>query len=56
MAAARCTAPMTMALLLCLYGEVSGMPNGTGNTVMFAPYTLCAHAPPLPLSLHIVLV
>ena len=19
-----------------------GMPNGTGNTVMFAPYTLCA--------------
>lgn len=32
--------------LLSAYAEADGMPNGTGNTVMFAPYTLCAHARP----------
>eukprot|EP01044_Picomonas_judraskeda_P042554 COSAG03_NODE_21954_length_297_cov_0.772727_1_plen_54_part_01 len=33
-----------LAVLCSSLGAASaaGMPNGTGNTVMFAPYTLCA--------------
>lgn len=31
---------LAAAQLLLLCGAVTAMPNGTGNTVMFAPYTL----------------